>query len=147
MGREMGVLVDRTPKCHCEMAGEGIEYAWGCAKNFYRRVALRRKRGKDNFRSVVRESMSTENVLTKTKIRHFSRRARQYICAYFKIWMNLNEPQDEDRIRNNIGIVTHTADPINVEKLVKQFKTHRNALDFDTSFCKATYIDFEELAT
>ena len=29
MGREMGVLVDRTPKCHCELAGEGIEYSWG----------------------------------------------------------------------------------------------------------------------
>mmetsp|Transcript_8912 Transcript_8912/g.25093 ORF Transcript_8912/g.25093 Transcript_8912/m.25093 type:complete len:228 (-) Transcript_8912:166-849(-) len=29
-------ILDRTPKCHCEMAGEGIEYAWGCAKNYYR---------------------------------------------------------------------------------------------------------------
>ena len=28
MGREMGVLIDRTPKCHCELAGEGIEYSW-----------------------------------------------------------------------------------------------------------------------
>ncbi len=25
-GRLMGVTVDRAPKCHCEMAGEGIEY-------------------------------------------------------------------------------------------------------------------------
>jgi hypothetical protein len=24
MGRKMGVLVDRTPKCHCELAGEGV---------------------------------------------------------------------------------------------------------------------------
>jgi len=32
-GQEMGVLVDRTPKCHCELVGEGIEYSWGCAKN------------------------------------------------------------------------------------------------------------------
>ena len=31
----MGVMIDRTPKCHCELAGEGIEYAWGCAKNHY----------------------------------------------------------------------------------------------------------------
>ena len=43
MGREMGVLVDRTPKCHhCELAGEGIEYSWGCTKNFYRRVSLKK---------------------------------------------------------------------------------------------------------
>lgn len=62
-GREMGVLVDRTPKRHCELAGKGIEYSWGsCAKNFYRRVALWRKKGKENFRSVVQESMSTDNV-------------------------------------------------------------------------------------
>jgi hypothetical protein len=26
-GWEMGVLVNRTPKCHCEPAGEGIEYS------------------------------------------------------------------------------------------------------------------------
>jgi hypothetical protein len=26
-GREMGMLVDRTPKCHCKLAGEGIEYS------------------------------------------------------------------------------------------------------------------------
>jgi hypothetical protein len=25
-GREMGVIVDRTSKCHCELAREGIEY-------------------------------------------------------------------------------------------------------------------------
>jgi hypothetical protein len=26
-GKQMGVTVDRTPKCHPEMAGEDIEYA------------------------------------------------------------------------------------------------------------------------
>ncbi len=36
MGRKLGVLVDHTPKCHCELAGEGIEYAWGCSKIYYR---------------------------------------------------------------------------------------------------------------
>jgi hypothetical protein len=35
MGRKMGGLVDRTPKCHCELASKGIEYAWGCSKNYY----------------------------------------------------------------------------------------------------------------
>jgi hypothetical protein len=34
MGKEMGVLVDRTQKCHCELAGERIEYSWSCAKKF-----------------------------------------------------------------------------------------------------------------
>ena len=72
MGREMGVMVDRTPKCHCELAGEGVEYSWGCAKDTYRRVPLKKKRGKENFRNVVRECMSRENVLTTDRIHTFS---------------------------------------------------------------------------
>jgi hypothetical protein len=52
-GWEMGVLVDQTPKCHCELVGEGIEYSWGCAKNVYWRQPLKMKRGKESFRSTV----------------------------------------------------------------------------------------------
>ena len=53
MGREMGVLVDRMPRCHCEPAGEGIDYSWGCAKNFYCWLSLKRKKAKEDLRSVV----------------------------------------------------------------------------------------------
>jgi hypothetical protein len=35
MGQKLGMTVDRTPKCHCELAGEGIEYSWEFAKNYY----------------------------------------------------------------------------------------------------------------
>jgi hypothetical protein len=37
MGCKMGVMIDRMLKYHPELAGEGIEYSWGCAKNFYKR--------------------------------------------------------------------------------------------------------------
>jgi len=30
-------MIDRMLKYHPELAGEGIEYSWGCAKNFYKR--------------------------------------------------------------------------------------------------------------
>ena len=83
--------------------------------------------------------MSTEKVLTTKRIRNFSRRARQYICAYFKIWKDLDE--QHDRMDAEVDTTTHDADPISVEKLVKQFKTHRCARDFDTTFCKATYVN------
>ncbi len=46
MGRKMGVLMDHTPKCHCELAGEGIEYTWGSSKNYYRRLPLKEKNQK-----------------------------------------------------------------------------------------------------
>jgi hypothetical protein len=28
----MGVIVDQTPKCHCELAGEGIKYSWTASR-------------------------------------------------------------------------------------------------------------------
>jgi hypothetical protein len=37
IGQILGVVVDRTPKCHCKIAGEGIEYSWGLAKNHYQK--------------------------------------------------------------------------------------------------------------
>ena len=35
IGRRLGVKVERTPKFHCEMAGEGIEYDWALCKAKY----------------------------------------------------------------------------------------------------------------
>jgi hypothetical protein len=35
IARKLGVCIGRTPKCHCELAGEGIEYASACLKNKY----------------------------------------------------------------------------------------------------------------
>jgi len=34
-GRILRAKIDQTPKCHCELAGEGIEYSWGCVKKFF----------------------------------------------------------------------------------------------------------------
>ena len=48
-GRMMGVLVDRTPKCHCELAGEGVEYSRGCTKNAYHRELLKGSAAKRTF--------------------------------------------------------------------------------------------------
>lgn len=30
--RLLGVTVDQSPKCHPEIAGEGVEYSWACSK-------------------------------------------------------------------------------------------------------------------
>ena len=42
----LGISVHRSPKCHSKLAGEGIEYSWGFAKNWYRRLPLKLKRRK-----------------------------------------------------------------------------------------------------
>ena len=43
--RHLGVMIDRIPKCHPEVAGEGIEYGWGTSKGWYRKQPLSQKRG------------------------------------------------------------------------------------------------------
>ena len=60
LGERLGVQVDRSTKCHPEMAGEGIEYSWGRAKSVYRRAKLAEKKGKENFRNLVLRCLSTE---------------------------------------------------------------------------------------
>jgi hypothetical protein len=58
-GRLLGVKVKRTPKCHPEIAGEGIEYDWGCAKGVYRHLPISQKKTKEKFRGSVRKCMDS----------------------------------------------------------------------------------------
>ena len=60
--KELGVESDRSPVCHPEIAGEGIEFDWGCAKVYYRSQPLNKKRTKDKFFALVDESLG-QNVL------------------------------------------------------------------------------------
>ena len=50
---KLGVCIDRTPKCHPELACEGIEYAWALAKLKYRKAPIGEKRSKEKFRKLV----------------------------------------------------------------------------------------------
>jgi hypothetical protein len=130
-GRMMGVMVDRTPKCHCEMAGEGIEYSWAAAKNKYRRYPVSAKKGKEHFRNLVSQCLSREVITTKL-VRAFSRRARQYICAYHA----LHDQQQQSSSGTTCEDDNKITAPL-IEKLVKKFKTHRAVIDFDNRFVSA----------
>jgi hypothetical protein len=118
-GRLIGVIVDRTPICHPELAGEGIEYCWACSKGFYRRLRLKEKRGKANFKKSVREALSRDNLEIST-VRKLSAKARSYMLAYHSI----------DGCADEKGTSSHHM----IEKIVKTFKTHRNVADSDTGF-------------
>ncbi|KAI2503159.1 hypothetical protein MHU86_11262 [Fragilaria crotonensis] len=48
IGTKLGVEVMLTPKCHAELAGEGVEYMWACSKGAYCNLALKEKKGKEN---------------------------------------------------------------------------------------------------
>ncbi len=99
MGIKMGVVVDRSPKCHAEIAGEGIEYSWGCMKNHYRRVLLDKKTGRENFIKTVRECIS-EKIITRDRVQQFSRHARHYVLGYHVLWQmqqgKIHDPDSEE---------------------------------------------------
>jgi hypothetical protein len=133
MGRSMGVVIDRTPKCHCEFAGEGIEYSWGCSKNEYRMKPINEKRKKEQFRDTVRACLSRD-VLTTERIRKFSARARAYMLAYLALEHQSDESINPETTTSSTSIVAK------IEKMVKEFKTHRCALDFDGGFIKSTIL-------
>ena len=60
IGRKVGVEVILTPKCHAELAGEGVEYLWTCSKNHYRNISLNEKKGKEKFTKAGRKCLSVD---------------------------------------------------------------------------------------
>ena len=46
-----------SPKYHCELAGEGVKYAWGIGKKFFCNERLEKKRTKNKFKQVVRSAI------------------------------------------------------------------------------------------
>jgi len=148
MGRKMGVIVDRTPKCHCELAGEGIEYSWGCAKNYYRMLPIREKKSKELFKESVRKCLDQETVLTKERIRAFSRRARQYTMAYYALQLHQENAQQQEQWFDYDNRPPHRdqLSAVKIESMFKEFKTHRSAIDFDSQFIKSVIVKQDDLS-
>ena len=73
------LMLIRSPNYHPELAGEGIEYDWGAAKQWYRSQKLAEKRTKDKFRKLVIRRLNQVKINLRMK---FSRRAGQYMLAY-----------------------------------------------------------------
>jgi hypothetical protein len=139
MVRKMGFEVDRTPKCHAEMAGEGIEYIWALIKNHYRRILLHKKRGKDNFLKCVRECLSKE-LISMRAVRLMARRARRYIKGYHVLHQmkagRITGSALSDELQNAKGFDIITT---KIEYIVSEFKSHRAASDFEYGFCRAIF--------
>jgi hypothetical protein len=56
--KKLVAVIDRTPKCHCKIAGEDIEYSLGLTKNQYCKILLENEKGKEKFIQSVRECIS-----------------------------------------------------------------------------------------
>lgn len=85
---------------------------------------MKKKRTKGEFRKSMKEVMSREK-LTKIIVRRFARRARGYTCVYYHLAYGNN--------KNNVG---ENISPTLIKSLVKAFKIHRCALDFEGKFIK-----------
>jgi hypothetical protein len=123
------VTVLLTPKFHAELAGEGVEYCWAHAKSHYRRMPVSSKRGRENFKLLVKDCTSSVDILTKVRVQKFAARARAYICTYHHLEQQAASTSAE-------ALVAHKQELLytQIERLMKDFKVHWCALDFDRGF-------------
>jgi hypothetical protein len=105
-------------------------------------MRLQSKKGKENFKEAVKKCISRD-LLTTERIRKFSRRACQYICAYYKIYNEQKNREQQQKQQHQTYQVDESTTPVKLEKLMKEFKTHCCAMDFDSSFCKVTFMEEE----
>lgn len=115
-GETLGSIIDRSPKCTPEVAGDGIEYEWAMSKLWYRLQPWNEKKTKNNFTELVKKAVSDE-VLSLERARHFSRRARNNMVAYYIL-------QRDD---NNGNAPARSV----VDKYKQKRKTHTSCLDTD----------------
>lgn len=115
---ELKCFIRLTPKCHPEIAGVGIEYAWGYSKMRFRNDFNDGQR--KNLAANVERALSPDT-LTKERIRKFARKAREYKLTYAYLIEKNNG--STDRVKRD-----------SIEKITKIFKQHRSALDADYGF-------------
>lgn len=115
---ELGCFIRLTPKCHPEIAGVGIEYAWGYSKFRFRKDFNNGKR--EHLTENVRKALSTDT-LSLDRMRKFARKAREYKLTYH--YFIEKTDGSVDRMKKEC-----------IESITKVFKQHRSALDADYSF-------------
>ena len=126
----LGVTLDHSPKCHPEVAGEGIEYLWALAKLQYCRSSFSLKRNKESFIKLLYSCLDNETVLNLQRAQSCSRRARQYMLMY-KAVASMNESGD-DGIEDTSLVKTHSVLESSIKlfrQLQKKTTKHRGVLD------------------
>jgi hypothetical protein len=113
-------------------------------------MPLSRKRGRENFKQLVKDCTCPVNVLTKERGETFSSRVRAYICTYHHLEQQQQAAADA-AVNVDQNSTPSTAIPLSwdvtqippnkqellyceIERLKKAFKGHRCALDFDRGF-------------
>lgn len=120
--------VRKTPICHPEIAGVGIEYAWGLAKKTYKRLAERLNNVKGCNKHQARHVSKCLSLVSLEHGRRFSGKAHEYKMAY------LNGPD---------GPRSH----VDIEANAKKMKQHRDCGRMEASFILqvATDLNLQQL--
>jgi hypothetical protein len=100
----------------------------GVCKKLLSMPAMKRKKLKETFKSSVRKSLCSKDVITVQRLRAFSRQAHQYILAYYA--MQQQQQEDASTTFNEQSQLT----VVKVDQMLKQFKNHRCTVDFDVAF-------------
>ena len=108
-----------SPKYHCELAGEGVEYLWGMSKRHYRSIPLSERNTKEKFEKSARKSLC---YVSRKNICLFAARCRRYMMAY-------NAHHD-----SNCELIFEL-----IEKFIKKTKTHRNIGDQEKGFVEQVW--------
>lgn len=108
-GEALGCIVDRSPKCTPEIAGDGIEFDWAMAKLWFRMQRVEKRKKKQDF---VNTALS-DKVVSLEQSRKFSRRARENMYAYYKLTLD----------------GTEKVTPTELERFKAEGKTHRCTMD------------------
>ena len=111
-----------TPKFHCKLAGEGIEYSWGASKRYYRRQPLSMKKHSGHFKETVSKSIQ---MVTVDMYRKFLRKARRYMVTYLH---KRRAVRDGDANTWNFE---------ENERIQRVYKCHRDANGFDGRFIES----------
>ena len=107
-----------SPKYHCELAGEGVEYTWGFMKRNFRNLSLNEKNTKEKFNKAVTSSVELVSI---QNVRKFSGRCRRYMMTY------------QELEKDNGQSVTFDM----IEKYTRKLKTHRNVGDIEKAWREA----------
>jgi hypothetical protein len=129
LGRECGILVDRMPKLHAELAGEGIEYMWAFMKGKYQRAPLEQKRTRDKFKALWFESAVVPKRYRKSRFES-SQQGRGHISAptllsHRRPWTRMRPKSSDHSFTKRLNDYP-------------KIRGHRCALDFDWGFVEGS---------
>ena len=137
IGSLLDVFVDCSPKFHPEIAGEGIEYCWGLAKNTYRLYPIKDKKKKSVFEDSVRKCQCRNETLTTKRVRAFGKRVHNYMDAYLGL-AAVQHQQGGDAVDAAQPEMSCSLIEKVVKKLLKPHKGHRCIMEQEHEFFEIT---------